>query len=108
MSELFIGVDVGGTAVKLGICGKDGRVRARGTVATDPSAEPSVMFQQIGDAARTLMKQAGDARSCGVGTPGPLDPERRVLNRANHLPRWKDVTIPNIVGERRSTGRQTS
>jgi glucokinase len=98
MRELFIGVDVGGTTVKLGICDADGNVHGRGSVATDPAASPTDMLEQIAVVARKLVADAGATRACGVGTPGPLDPERRVLARANHLPTWKDVAIPRILG----------
>lgn len=98
MSELFIGVDVGGTAVKLGICDVDGRVHARGSVDTDPTAKPAEMLAHIAVVAQSLVSDAGSARACGVGTPGPLDPDRRTLNRANHLPTWIDVAIPEILG----------
>jgi glucokinase len=100
MRELFIGVDVGGTTVKLGICDADGHVHGRGNVATDPAARPDDMLERIAAVARKLIGEAGPARACGVGTPGPLDPERRTLSRANHLPTWKDVAIPDILGSK--------
>ena len=98
MRDLFIGVDVGGTTVKLGICDAEGHVHGRGTVATDPAAPPANMLERIAAAARKLITDAGPAHACGVGTPGPLDPDRRSLSRANHLPLWKDVAIPDILG----------
>ena len=98
MRELCIGVDVGGTTVKLGICDADGHVHGRGSVATDKTAPPAVMLERIAVAARKLIADAGPARACGVGTPGPLDPDRRTLRRANHLPLWNDIAIPDILG----------
>ena len=100
MRELFIGVDVGGTTVKLGICDADGHVHGRGNVATDQAARPDDMLERLAVAARKLIAEAGPARACGVGTPGPLDPDRRTLSRANHLPTWKDVAIPDNLGSK--------
>jgi glucokinase len=98
MRELCIGVDVGGTTVKLGICDAYGRVHGRGSVATDPAAPPADMLERIATVARKLIADAGPAHACGVGTPGPLDANRRTLSRANHLPLWKDIAIPDILG----------
>jgi glucokinase len=98
MRELCIGVDVGGTTVKLGICDADGRVFGRGSVVTDAAAPPADMLEQIAVAARKLIADVGPARACGVGTPGPLDLDRRTLSRANHLPLRKDVAIADLLG----------
>ena len=98
MRELFIGVDVGGTTVKIGICDADGHVHGRGSVATDPAAPPDDMLARIAAAAKELVSGTAPARACGIGTPGPLDPDRRTLRSANHLPTWKDVAIPDLLG----------
>lgn len=100
MSELFVGVDVGGTTVKLGICGVDGVVRARSRIATDPEATPDDMLGRIAHAILALTSSGNTVRACGVGTPGPLASDRRTLSRANHLPTWSNVAIPDILGAR--------
>ena len=100
MSDLFIGVDVGGTAVKLGVCDAAGRVRARLSIATEPATGPERLLDRIAAAAGELVATTGAARACGVGIPGPLDPERRTLLRANHLPGWTDVAIPELLAAR--------
>ena len=99
MTKLFLGVDVGGTTVKLGICDEMGQPGARASIATDAFASPDEMLARIGESARSLINDAGRVRGGGVGTPGPLDPERVALRRANHLPLWKDVAIPRILGD---------
>jgi glucokinase len=100
MSDLSIGVDVGGTAVKLGVCDADGRVHARRTIATDPAAGPDHLLDRVAAVAGALVAETGPVRACGVGIPGPLDAERRTLLRANHLPGWTDVAIPELLSAR--------
>jgi glucokinase len=100
MSDLSIGVDVGGTAVKLGVCDADGRARARRTIATDAAAGPERLLDRVAAAVGELVAEAGRARACGVGVPGPLDPGRRLLLRANHLPGWRDVAVPDLLAPR--------
>ncbi|MEO8337943.1 MAG: ROK family protein [bacterium] len=100
MTKLFAGVDVGGTAVKVGVCDDQGHVCARGSVPTDAAAPPEQMLDRIAVAVHQLAGDTGDIAACGVGTPGPLDPERRALHRANHLPMWTNVAIPQCLGDR--------
>lgn len=103
MPDLFLGVDVGGTAVKLGLCDAAGGVRARRSIATEPAAGPERLLDRIAAAAGELLGATGAASAaaaCGVGIPGPLDPARRTLLRANHLPGWADVPIPELLAAR--------
>ena len=100
MTELFIGVDVGGTTVKLGVCDAAGAVRARRSIATDPPSGPERLVERIAAAVLEMLSTTGAASGCGVGIPGPLDPARRTLLRANHLPGWADVPIPALLAAR--------
>lgn len=96
----FVGVDVGGTAVKLGVCTGDGRVVARGGVAFERSAPAGEMLDRIAAAVTTLVADAGPVRAVGVGAPGQLDPGRRTLRRAINLPEWRDVPVPDLLRSR--------
>jgi glucokinase len=102
MSELFLGVDLGGTNVKLGVCTASGETRGTLSIPTEPARGPEDTVRRIGLAAARLMDRAGKAAACGSGVPGPLDLARRVLMRANHLPGWKDVPYPDLL--RRALG----
>ncbi|HXG69021.1 MAG TPA: ROK family protein [Gemmatimonadaceae bacterium] len=98
--EQFVGVDIGGTAVKLGICSGAGSVLARSTVAFERAARPDDMLDRIAAAVGALVANAGTVRACGVGIPGELDAERRSLRSAINLPEWKDVAIPRLLSSR--------
>ena len=97
-NEQFVGVDIGGTTVKLGSCDARGRVLARHVVPFDAATPADAILERIAAGVRTL---AGDGAvtACGVGIPGELDVERRTLARANHLPEWKHVRIPDMLAE---------
>jgi glucokinase len=99
--DLYLGVDVGGTTVKLGVCDAAGQVHARRAIPTDAARGPADAVDRIAAAARALLAEAGGvARACGVGVPGPLDPARRTLHRAAHLPGWADVPLPALLAAR--------
>lgn len=100
MAELYLGIDLGGTFVKLGICTRGGEVKDTLSIPTRPDRGPENTVQRIGEAADTLQKKNGKVKACCAGVPGPLDLERRILMRANNLPGWSQVRFPQMLGNR--------
>jgi glucokinase len=98
MSERYLGIDLGGTGVKMGICDAAGKAQGRLSIPTEPARGPEDVVRRIGEAAGRLMGATGRAVACGSGVPGPLDLERRTLLRANHLPGWSRVPYPELLG----------
>jgi glucokinase len=97
MDGLCLGVDLGGTNVKLGVCTPSGETRGTLSIPTDPARGPEDVVRRIGLAAVRLQERAGRAACCGSGVPGPLDLGRRTLMRANNLPGWTDVPYPELL-----------
>jgi len=100
MTDLFLGIDLGGTFVKLGVCTPQGEARGTLSIPTRPDRGPEDTVQRIGEAADKLQKKTGRVKACCAGVPGPLDLERRVLMRANNLPGWSNVRFPQMLGNR--------
>jgi glucokinase len=100
MKDLFLGIDLGGTFVKLGICTTSGEVQGTMAIPTRPDRGPEDTVQRIGEAGDLLQKKLGRVKACCAGVPGPLDLERRILMRANNLPGWTNVRFPQMLGNR--------
>jgi len=100
MKDLFLGIDLGGTFVKLGICTASGEVQGTMAIPTRPDRGPEDTVQRIGEAGDLLQKKLGRVKACCTGVPGPLDLERRILMRANNLPGWINVRFPQMLGNR--------
>jgi glucokinase len=83
-SDLVLGVDVGGTAIKAGAVNRRGRIVAKREVAT-PQDGPASIMRTVGAIARELQKEAGRALAVGVGWPTPLDPVRGIVLFDNKL-----------------------
>ena len=56
MTELFLGVDLGGTFVKLGVCTRKGEIQGTLSIPTRPDLGPQNTVQRIGEAVDTLQK----------------------------------------------------
>ena len=100
MSDLYLGIDLGGTFVKLGISTEKGEVKGSMSIPTRPDLGPENTVQRIGEAADVLQKKFGKVRACCSGVPGPLDLPRRILMKANNLPGWNNVRFPQMLGNR--------
>ncbi len=99
MEDLFLGIDLGGTNAKIGLCTKEGEIRGDLSIPTEGERGFEDTIRRMCDAARGLMKRAGPAKACGSGVPGPLDVERHILINAINLFGWKDVPYPDLLSK---------
>lgn len=93
----FIGVDVGGTNIKLGLVDDGGHTLAYNSIRTEQSKGAEDACVRVGEAAKLLIEQAGVARSdvarAGLATPGPMDIGLGMILRPGNLPGWWDFPI---------------
>ncbi|HUQ80231.1 MAG TPA: ROK family protein [Gemmatimonadaceae bacterium] len=97
--DTYLGIDLGGTSVKLGICDARGAVRARASIPTEVERGSDDAIARITHAAWELIDSVGPIAACGVGVPGEIDVGRRLLVRANHFPDWSRVALAERVGD---------
>jgi glucokinase len=96
---MLLGIDLGGTSVKLGLCDDGGRVIARRTIDTSVERGSDDAVARIAIAARELIEDNDTVRACGIGAPGELDLGRQHLIRANHFPGWVNVPLARQVAD---------
>jgi len=100
MTDLFLGVDLGGTNVKIGVATVAGEILGRISIPTEGERGPRDTLDRIGAAAKELQRKTGPARACGSGVPGPLDLRRTTLFVAVNIPGWRDVPYPRMLEDR--------
>ncbi|MEY3464018.1 MAG: hypothetical protein RLZZ468_1796 [Cyanobacteriota bacterium] len=91
-SGQLIGVDLGGTAIKLGRFSAAGALLAEAEVPTPQPAMPGAVTMAIAEAIEALDPQRLADR-VGVGHPGPADRACRTARIAINLPGWVDVPL---------------
>lgn len=92
MQKEVIGVDLGGTAIKLGRFTQDGSCLESVTIPTPQPATPKAVIDAIASKVKQLNSQ-NQAVALGVGTPGPTDVEGRIALVAINLAGWKNVPL---------------
>jgi glucokinase len=92
MSEQIIGVDLGGTAIKLGRFTLKGECLQSWTLPTPQPPRPESVIAILSKAIAQLDPE-GRAIGIGIGTPGPSDAAGRVARYALNLEGWTDVPL---------------
>jgi len=71
---MLLGIDIGGTAIKAGAVGTDGRILARRQIAFDRSLSFDALISKLSETAEALQVDAGGkASAIGVCLPGFVD-----------------------------------
>ena len=91
MTQL-IGIDLGGTAIKLGRFDAAGQLLAELQVPTPQPAMPGAVAVAISEAVQRLDPDQL-APLVGIGLPGPMDAEARVARVCINLPGWQQVPL---------------
>ncbi|MGL5877794.1 MAG: ROK family protein [Xenococcaceae cyanobacterium] len=94
-----IGVDLGGTAIKLGRVSLDGTCTQFLSVDTPQPSTPEAVTNAIARAIEQL-KQNSNCLAIGVGTPGPADASGRIAKIAINLDNWHDVPLADWLEEK--------
>lgn len=100
---LFVGVDVGGTSVKIGVVDDLGRTLGWISIDTDPTHGPDDGTRRMGQAVCQLIDQIGLRREqvagLGLGTPGTMDIPAGMLLDPPNLPGWIDFPIRDRLSQ---------
>jgi len=87
-----LGVDIGGTALKLGLFDADGALLADLQRPTPQPATPGSVCMELVEAIDTLDPER-KASLVGIGLPGPMDAAARVARVCINLPGWEEVPL---------------
>ncbi len=93
-----LGIDIGGTNVKLGLVDAQGQLVAFRSVPTPAKEGAAVVAAEIGRQAQKLLEEQG-AENClgvGLGVPGTVERETGMVLYSNNL-RWDDVPLAGLL-----------
>ena len=95
-----IGIDFGGTSVKLGVCRGGDLLCTDAPIPTANFAGPQALIAEMAERAARLRAQYGAVAAIGVGVPGLVDFEHGFVHELTNVPGWKHVPLKAILGER--------
>ncbi|MCP4607292.1 MAG: ROK family protein [Planctomycetes bacterium] len=104
MSEIFVGLDVGGTNVKIGLFDSELEMISKTSITTEADMGPEVVINNMAQAVKELLAEGGfslqDIVYVGIGTPGPAKYSEGIIIRSTNMPKFKNVPICKMLNER--------
>ncbi|SHJ01681.1 glucokinase [Dethiosulfatibacter aminovorans DSM 17477] len=94
----FIGIDLGGTNLRVGIIDERGRILEKKTATTEGDKGPEFVINKIIDTVRSL-EGFSDAVAVGIGVPGAVDYENGLIPCFTNIPGWEDVKLKTLLEE---------
>ncbi len=102
---VFLGIDVGGTNVKLGLVDNAGQLLAKESMPTPELGTPERVFHAALAFADSKLPQLGcvttDLAGIGLAVPGVLDTKESVLREVVNLPGWQGKPLRRILSDTR-------
>jgi glucokinase len=100
---LFLGLDVGGTNIKLGVVDDAGSVVAKTQIPTNEEAGPQDSVTRARHATDEMLRKLSltrkDIAAVGLATPGTMDIPAGMILRPHNLPHWYNFPIKKCVAD---------
>ncbi len=99
-----IGVDFGGTFVKMAMVSHDGEILARSRISTKEAASQEAWLDAVEQGMEHLCESSGTTRKglsgIGVGVPGFVDFEKGHIHKLPNVPGWEGVPLAKELTDR--------
>src|SRR5882757_2982341 len=96
MSDFSIGVDLGGTNLRIAAVNRQGDLMEKVTLGTRVALGKDHVIREMCDAIRVLAvkyKDAGSLQGIGIGVPGIIDMKTGMLRESPNLPGWAETPV---------------
>ena len=99
-----VGIDFGGTNVKVGLVSPTGRVERSRVLSSQDCGRPSRFVEGASRAVESLTQSVGlspsQLRGVGIGAPGPVDAARGLVHFLVNVPGWREVPLAHHLQRR--------
>ncbi len=104
MSETYVGIDVGGTNIKIGLFDSELKMICKTSITTNAEMGPEIVINNMAQTVEELIAGAGlslqDVVAIGIGTPGPAKYSEGIIIRSTNMPKFKNVPICRMLNEK--------
>ena len=99
--RLVVGVDIGGSNLRVALAGLSGTVLGKWSASTKETSSPEMVIAQIGKGIDSLLKHSSASRSSlaaiAAGAPGITDREAGVVVATSYLRGWRNVPLQSLL-----------
>ncbi|MEA3227168.1 MAG: ROK family protein, partial [Planctomycetota bacterium] len=91
MSETFVGIDVGGTNIKIGLFDAELKLVSKTSVTTEADMGPEIVIDKMAQTVKDMLAGANlsldDIVAVGIGTPGPARYTEGIIIKSTNMPK---------------------
>jgi len=98
--ENFLGIDVGGTGIKVGLVSKAGDVLSHLKIDTHSLRQGGAFVDNFVDHLDHILTENSEVDRIGIGVPGTLSKDRRTLLELPAIPEFQGVSLGNLLQNR--------
>ncbi|NUN07871.1 MAG: ROK family protein [Ignavibacteriaceae bacterium] len=99
--QYAIGVDLGGTSIKLGIVSRKGKIIKKVSKDTRAAEGPQVIIKQMLKGITALLEgEKFRIEGIGIGAPGVVSSKKGTVENAPNLPGWGKVHLGKIISDK--------
>jgi glucokinase len=99
-SNLFLGLDIGGTKCAAVVGRRDGLILERIQWPSQADRGPEPMIDDLCAQARHLLKNHPGILAAGVSIGGPLDADHGIIQSPPNLPGWNNIPLKSTLEQR--------
>ncbi|MEO8497322.1 MAG: ROK family protein, partial [Planctomycetota bacterium] len=103
VAPFFVGVDVGGTNIKIGVVDDNGDTLGQTSIPTDEERGAEAAMQRSHDAISGLLSELkltqDDIAAVGLGTPGSMDIPKGLILEPPNMPSWRYFPLRDCLSE---------
>jgi glucokinase len=97
-SKYAVGVDLGGTNIKIGIVSDRGKLVKSISIKTEAEYGPKKVIENILSGIEEILKKNKlKIQGIGIGCPGVVSTKKGIVENAPNLPGWKNIKLGSIV-----------
>jgi glucokinase len=98
IAKYAIGVDLGGTNIKIGIVTDKGKLIKKTSIKTEAEAGPKKVISNIQKGIEEILIQNKyKIQGIGIGCPGVVSTKKGIVENAPNLPGWKNIKLGPII-----------
>ncbi len=99
----FLGIDIGGTNIKIGVVDDSGNVLGHTKIKTEEEKGPADAATRVRMATDKLLEELGltlsDIAAAGAGAPGTMDIPAGMMLEPHNLPHWYHSPVRNLLSD---------
>ena len=101
MSTLYLGIDIGGTNIKIGLFDDEMNIVAKASVPTKADMGPDFVVERLCNTVKDILKDSDhtldNLKAIGIGTPGPANYQEGIVIKATNMQKFNNTPLRDMI-----------